>query len=375
MIQVCIIFVAFGLTRCDHSSSRQSSSDQEPGDDQAQWVELGRHLFYERRLSREGNRSCGICHEQAKGFTDGFVRAVGTTGELHPRNTLTLLNVSRRTTFGWINQETLSLEEQLLIPLLGEAPIEMGAQGILSERLELINHDSTYQRLMNLIGISQLTLTEIAYAIARFEETLMSDQAPYDRYLKGDSDAISASARRGLELFNTSLPCRDCHGGVDFDQPEISVMEYAWRESNQSQPRHGWFNIGLYHLDDGRYPKQREGLYLITGLLDDVGKYRIPTLRHLGLTAPYYHDGSRATLRDVLQDYNRGGRLTRSGPYAGDGSLHPNKHHLVQPLGLSEQDLIDLESFLRSLTDPSIIDVEAFSDPWPHRMKGMNATR
>ena len=377
VIRACTLFVSLILTCCEASRLDQSPAYVDRGidqrgshlDDRVHWVELGRHLFYERRLSLNEDRSCGICHEQAKGFTDGFVRAVGTTGDIHPRNTPTLLNVSRRAKLGWVNQDTLSLEEQVLIPLLGDMPIEMGAQTILSDRLEIINSDPIYASLMNSLGVSQLTLTEISYAIARFEETLVSDQAPYDRYISGKNDAITASARRGLELFNTSLPCRHCHGGTDFDQPDLIALSAAesdgsHSESGRSQPRHAWFNTGLYHLDDGRYPNNREGLYHITGRAEDIGKYRIPTLRHLGLTAPYYHDGSRATLHDVLKDYNRGGRITRSGPYMGDGSLHPNKHPLLSPLGLSDQELIDLEAFLRSLTDMSIIHVETLSDPW-----------
>ena len=89
--------------------------------------------------------------------------------------------------------------------------------------------------------------------------------------------------------------------------------------------RHGWFNTGLYNLEKGRYPAGREGLWERTGLPTDIGKYRVPTLRHLALTAPYYHDGSGATLSDVLKNYNRGGRLTTSGPYQGDGNLNPYK--------------------------------------------------
>lgn len=347
-----------------------ASSDAEL---QRHWVELGRHLFYERRLSLNNDRSCGICHEQAKGFTDGFVRAVGTTSELHPRNTLTLLNVAHRVELGWINQEGLKLEEQLLIPLLGDQPVEMGAQDVLNERLALLNADPVYHALRASLDLSEITLQEVAYAIARFEETLVSYDAPYDRYLEGEVDALSESARRGFELFNQSLPCQRCHGGVDFDQPDPSLIlsireggsQERGDEDSSERTRHAWFNTGLYHLGDGRYPEGREGLYQRTGDRVDIGKYRVPTLRHLTLTGPYYHDGSRATLRDVLEDYNRGGRLTRSGPYEGDGSDHPNKHPLLTPLGLSERDLDDLEAFLHTLTDESIVDVMSLSDPWP----------
>ena len=335
---------------------------------QSVWIELGRHLFYERRLSLNEDRSCGICHEQAKGFTDGFVRAVGTTEEIHPRNTLSLINVSHRSSLGWISQEHTSLESQLLIPLLGDMPVEMGLSAILYDRLEELNADPTYQAFLSKLKLSKLTLDHIQNSIAQFERTLTSDHSPYDDYISGNKDALSPSAQRGLSLFTEVLSCGSCHGGRDFDQPESAVQDLDAPLSSTAlelhHERHGWFNTGLYHLDGGRYPPQREGLYERTSRTEDIGKYRVPTLRNLAFTAPYYHDGSGASIDDVLDNYNLGGRVTRSGPYIGDGRDHPNKHPLIRPLELSSEDLNDLKAFLLSLTDQSIIHEPHFSDPW-----------
>ena len=115
---------------------------------QASVIELGRHLFYERRISLNNDRACGICHEQAKGFTDGFVRAIGTTGEVHPRNTHTVLNVESRNTLSWLHPETMTLSEHVLIPLLGTQPIEMGAQEKIQTMLAELNADPKYQALL-----------------------------------------------------------------------------------------------------------------------------------------------------------------------------------------------------------------------------------
>ena len=326
------------------------------------WDDLGRHLFYDRRLSIHDNRSCGICHEQAKGFTDGFVRAVGSTEEIHPRNTLTLINVSNRTSLGWITVEPEHLEAQMLTPLLGTTPVEMGLDELLSTRLDALNEDRVYQRLIAALNLRRLTLEELTFAIASFQRQITSYKSPYDHYLAGQNEALSASAQRGLTLFSDVLNCHQCHGGRDFDQPNERILPDA--ESDLEVPRHGWFNTGLYNLGDGRYPQGREGLFEITGEHDDIGKYRVPTLRNLAFTGPYYHDGTGASLDDVLRDYNEGGRVTRSGPYIGDGRRHPNKHPLIKTLGLTADELADLKAFLLSLTDEYIVRDPRLSDPW-----------
>ncbi|MEE2788963.1 MAG: cytochrome c peroxidase [Myxococcota bacterium] len=315
-------------------------------------VELGRHLFYERRLSLNENRSCGICHEQAKGFTDGFVRAVGTEGDVHPRNTLTILNAGSRETLSWLTPTKQTLAEQLLIPLLGESPVEMGGKGIIDRVIGELNADPVYIALLtNLDAASELSIDLIAEALQAFMETLISRDSPYDRAVAGLS-TLPPEVARGAELFFSSkIGCAQCHGGIDFDEPDDN--------------RHGWFNTGLYNVGDSRYPAGREGLWEVTQDVADIGRYRTPTLRHLALTGPYYHDGSGATLKDVLANYNRGGRLTTSGPYAGDGRLNRFKDPRIQPLGLSDRQLDDLEAFLLSLTDKRIADHEDWSDPWP----------
>ena len=314
-------------------------------------VELGRLLFYERRLSLNGDRSCGICHEQAKGFTDGFVRAVGTTGELHPRNTLTLINVVRRESLSWLSPAPQALEEQLLTPLLGEAPIEQGAAPLIERALPAFSQEQPYRSLLEALELEALSLPLLTRAISSFMRTIRSEDSPYDRALRGEVGALSDAATRGQALFfSERVGCTRCHGGLDFDQPA-------------GGERHGWYNTGLYLLPGGRYPPGREGLYELSGATEDIGKYRVPTLRGLAFTAPYYHDGTGASLRSVLRAYNEGGRLVRSGPFAGDGRLHPNKDPRIRPLGLREDELEALEAFLLSLSDPALLADPRWADP------------
>ena len=317
-------------------------------------VELGRHLFYERRLSMNENRSCGICHEQAKGFTDGFVRAVGTRGDIHPRNTHTLLNVQSRETLSWLDPTPMSLAEQMLIPLLGTTPVEMGAHNLIDGMLESLSDDATYQALLRNLTPprTHLDVKLATEAISAFTVTIVDYDSPYDRYLAGNVDALSAQEQEGKILFfSDRTGCSDCHGGLDFDAPATG--------------RHGWVNTGLYNLGNGRYPNGREGLYEITGLEKDIGKYRIPTLRHLRHTWPYYHDGTGASLSDVLENYNNGGRNVRSGPYVGDGRTNPHKDSRIQPLSLTPSELDALEAFLLCLSSDGAISNPEWSDPWP----------
>jgi len=338
-----------------------SGTEEEVVSASALEVELGRHLFYERRLSVEGNRSCGICHEPALGFTDGFVRAVGSTGELHPRNTLTLTNVGGRESLTWTPDAPDSLEGQLLVPLLSEHPVEMGLLNTVDEVLEELRVDEVYGELFPRVfpeDADPFTVERLADAIAAFERTIVSETAPFDRFIAGDTDSLDTEARRGFDLFfSHRLRCATCHAGPDLDQPT---------EDGEIVARHGWFNIGLYDVDgQGAYPDRSRGRFELTGLEEDMGRFRTPTLRNVELTAPYYHDGSGATLADVIANYAAGGRHVIGGPNPGDGRENPHKSDLVRGFEITAQEALDLEAFLRALTDWDMVEDPAFADPWP----------
>ena len=195
---------------------------------QASVIELGRHLFYERRISLNNDRACGICHEQAKGFTDGFVRAVGTTGEVHPRNTHTVLNVESRNTLSWLHPETMTLSEHVLIPLLGTQPIEMGAQEKIQTMLAELNADPKYQELLGKVpgAPMELDLTLLAVAIAAFLRTLTDYDTRYDRLVQGDESALSDEEIQGKALFfSPRTGCSSCHGGLNLTDSKTVSMD------------------------------------------------------------------------------------------------------------------------------------------------------
>ncbi len=326
-------------------------------------VELGRHLFYERRLSATGQMSCASCHQQALAFTDGRPRAVGATGAIHPRGSMSLANVAYNPAFAWANPTLRSLEAQAVVPMLGTAPIEMGLRGREAAVLAALVRDSIYRRLVPLAfpdSRSALTLTQVAMAIAAFERTLVSMQSPYDRYrYGGDTTAISAAARRGEQFFFSGQRggCFQCHGGWNFSG---DVVHEGRRDVT---PR--FVNTGLYNLPGAfSYPRSNTGAHEITGQPRDVGAFRVPTLRNIAVTAPYMHDGSIATLSEVLDHYAAGGRTITSGPYAGRGADNPNKAASVHGFTMSRQDKQDLLAFLESLTDSAFLSNPAFANPW-----------
>lgn len=319
-------------------------------------VALGRALFYEERLSLGGARPCGICHEQQKAFTDGFPRSVGATDLLHPHNSLPLVNVGYRPTLGWARTDLTSLEDQLMVPLLGEDPVEMGGDAAAIEAM--INTDAEWVTSFAdaFPDEGPWDLDHLAKAIAAFERTLISVDSPWDRYRRGDLNAVDDTTLRGADLFFGDAGCYRCHSGLNFNQPGEA-------DGNATGPP-GYHNLGLYNLDSaGAYPAGREGLLNETGQPADMGRFRTPTLRNLLWSEPYFHDGSAPTLSFVLEVLNEGGRHTEGGPYIGDGRDNPHKDPLIRPLGLTSKQLHELEQFLWALGEPAFVQAPEFSRP------------
>ncbi len=331
-------------------------------------VDLGRRLFYERALSGNGTYACASCHRQELAFTDGRARAAGSTGELHPRSAPSLANVAYGATLTWADPRLTRLEDQARIPMFNEHPVELGLFGREDEVLGRLRSDPDYPGMFAAAfpgGVASsddaappgdpdpVSVANVVRAIACFERTLISGDSPYDHLLyKDDAGALSESAKRGMRLFfSERLHCSRCHVGFTFSGP------VAFEGARPIAPT--FHNTGLYNLGgDGSYPEDNPGLYGITGRAEDMGRFRAPTLRNIALTAPYMHDGSIATLAEVIEHYARGGRLVSSGPYAGDGRDSQRKSDLVRGFDLDDRGKADLVEFLKSLTDRSFV-----SDP------------
>lgn len=324
-------------------------------------VELGRHLFYDPRLSGNGAQSCAGCHRQELAFTDGQALAVGSTGETHPRNSMALVNVAYNATLTWAHPELERLEDQIPTPMFGEHPVELGITGHEDEVLGRLRDDPRYGPLFQAAfpGDSDpVAWDPIVKALAAFTRSLISVDSAYDRFVYGkDLEALSPSAQRGMELFmSEDFECHHCHGGFNFSVASVHVAT-AFSEKV-------FHNTGLYDVGDGAYPLGNQGTFEITHRAEDMGKFRPPTLRNVAVTAPYMHDGSIATLEEVLDTYAAGGRHVREGPYAGDGRRNRFKSGFVPGFPITDQEKQDLLAFLHALTDESFLTDPRFSDPF-----------
>jgi cytochrome c peroxidase len=324
-------------------------------------VELGRHLFYDTRMSVNGTGSCATCHKQELAFTDGRAVSVGVTGQRHSRSAMSLVNVAYSGTLTWSNPQMKTLEEQALVPMFGDHPVELGLQksdGVLL----MLRNDPKYQQLFERAfpdDVTPLSLNNVTKALACFERSLISARSPYDRYhYGGDDDAVPAAAQRGeILFFSQPLSCFRCHGGFNFSDATVSETT-AGREVE-------FHNTGLYNLSGPlSYPAQNAGIYDYTKTAADVGKFKAPTLRNIAITGPYMHDGSIASLDSVLDHYAAGGRTISAGPNAGIGHDNPLKDPLIGGFRLSSQDRADLVAFLHSLTDNAVLHDPRFANPW-----------
>jgi len=313
-------------------------------------VELGRHVFYDKRLSENQTFSCASCHKQELAFAEDRATSLGSTGQSHSRSSMSLANVGYSPTLTWANPLMTTLERQAQVPIFGDMPIELGMKsiGAVEERFRAVPR---YQELFAKAFPGEpepITMTNVQKALASFERTLISGRSPFDRWqYERDSSAVSDSVKRGFGLFNSEkLECFHCHAGFNF-------TDHQTFEGDLFQAK-VYHNTGLYDIDGlGGYPAPNTGTNDVTGVEADMGMFKAPTLRNIALTAPYMHDGSIATLSEVLDHYGAGGRAKsfRTDP-------------LLVGFTLTAEERADVIAFLESLTDQEFIKNPKFADPW-----------
>ena len=328
-------------------------------------VELGRHLFYDTRLSGNGTQACSTCHRPEFAFTEPRDRAVGSTGGVNRRNTLALVNVAYNDTLMWAHPGLATIEQQVLIPMFGDNPVELGIVGHEREVLARFREDLVYQQLFaNAFPDGELlAFTHIVDALACFVRSLVSFESPFDAYAyAGQDDALDAAAINGLQrFFSEQFECHHCHGGFNFTQSSthesVAILDNAFH------------NTGLYNVgDENAYPHEDQGLHDLTGDTRDRGAFRAPTLRNVALTAPYMHDGSLADLGAVLDFYAAGGRNIEAGEFAGDGRANIYKSQFVQGFDMTPTERTELLAFLEALTDPTFTSRAEYQNPFtPNR--------
>lgn len=274
-------------------------------------AELGKLLYFDRRLSADGTVSCADCHHPRFGFSDGKPSSIGIKGQRGNRNAPTVLNRAYSLAQFW-DGRAATLEEQALGPMAN--PIEMGnTHADIVARLKAI---PGYRKLFKEVyGTEEIDIGQVAKAIATFERTILSGNSPYDQYKAGKKDAMTPAQIRGMQVFFGKAKCDRCHEGINFTT-------------------NAYHNIGV-GMDK---PNPDVGRYAVTKDPRDWGAFKTPTLREIARTAPYMHDGSLATLEEVVEFYNKGGI--------------PNKNldPAIKPLNLTEQEKKDLVEFLKALS-------------------------
>jgi len=281
-------------------------------------VELGKLLYFDPRLSRDESMSCATCHHPNHGWGDGKARAVGFNGQILGRHSPTVLNAAYNAPQFW-DGRAKDLEEQAAGPIMAAGEMNMGSEEAVIERISAVPE---YARMFQAVFNGPPTLERIAWAIAAFEKTIVTPDAPFDRYARGDKSALTDEAKRGLILFFGKAECAQCHSGPNFTDNKFH-------------------NLGV-HTPDRAEPDP--GRFAVTQDEKDRGAFKTPSVRNAELTAPFMHDGSVATLEDLVEFYNRGG---------GEGA---NKSELLHALGLTDAEKSDLLAFIRSLTgvQPSV---------------------
>jgi cytochrome c peroxidase len=260
---------------------------------------------------------------------------------------MSLTNVAYNPAFTWGSTKVRSLESQMHQPLFNEHPVEMGLKVRGAAPLDALSLDAAYRAQFAAAfpnDARPLSMDHIIKAIAVFERTLISGRSPFDRYVfDDDRTAMSESAKRGMDLFYSArVGCAQCHSGLNFSGPIV----YAGHEADAAL----FANTGLYDLNGhGEYPPADRGLFEATHRSVDMGKFRVPTLRNVALTAPYMHDGSRSNLDEVLDHYARGGHK------------NPRQDARIRPFVLSAAERADLLAFLESLTDREFVENPEFS--------------
>ena len=271
---------------------------------------LGRRLFSDRTLSSDNTRACSDCHQPERAFSDGKRVAVGVRDQQGSRNAPAILNRTYGRAFFW-DGRTATLEEQVLQPI--QHPKEMGAD--LSTVIRRLRADATYKRQFDDIFGHPPDVQSLSHALATYVRTLFSGASAYDRHEAGETTALSPLAQDGLRLFRGRARCTACHSGSNFTDEDFHNTGVFW---------------GRQPYDPGRFE--------VTGVPEDTGKFKTPTLREIARTAPYMYDGSISTLEEVVDFYDRG------------GNDNPYRDRELRPLSLTADEKGALLAFLKSLS-------------------------
>ena len=311
-------------------------------------ISLGQRLFFDRRLSADGTVSCSTCHDPALAFTDRKPTSVGIQGRVGQRNAPTVLNALYNKTQFWDGRVN-TLEEQAALPIVNS--VEMGQPSLEAAVAQIVTVEDYKQAFQRVFGRPP-NGPDLLRAIASYERTQLSFDSPFDHFVAGDKNAISESAKRGWELFNTQARCNKCHALTDTQRDVTVFTDNDFHNIGIGIIRHNVVALArqaeqLIKSGDtsaiDRAAIQTDmsalGRFLITKKEKDIASFKTPNIRNVLVTGPYFHDGSQETLWDVVDHYNKG-----------DGLQNPYLDEDIQPLALTESEIDDLVAFMASLT-------------------------
>ena len=292
-------------------------------------IELGKKLFFDRRLSGDGTMNCATCHDPEKAYTDGLELSLSYPTTRNWRNSPTLVNVAFQK-YLFHDGRSSTLEEQALFPMMSAFEMNRNLDFLEEVIRSVPEYVASFQKVFG----TEPTRERIGMALAAFERTLVSVNSPLDRHLKGDTKALSDDARAGLAIFTGKGRCAECHYGVNLSDDKFHVLNVPENSDHKSDPRIAAtrrFVAKVSHYEDYRNLTEDPGRYLVTKDRKDWKAFRTPTLREIAKTGPYMHNGIFPSLDAVIEFFDRGG---------GKGNT------VLKPLGLSEKEKKQLKAFL-----------------------------
>mgnify|MGYP006088094319 CR=1 FL=1 len=322
LLLILILVIPPALAIGDESVYEPLSKVKQPSDNLStnEKVDLGKMLYFDPRLSGSNWISCATCHNPGLGWSDGLPRTIGDGQNELGRHSPTIINSGYSEVQMW-DGRAKDLEEQALGPIKAKVEMNQNMGELLKELKAIPGYVESFNKVYGKKGI---TPKNISKSIAAFERTVISKNAPYDKYWAGNKKAMSITAVKGMDLFFGKGKCSICHNGP------------AFTDSN-------FHNIGVKQHGP---LKEDLGRYNISKDEFDKGAFKTPGLRHISLTAPYMHDGSEASLKDVVDFYNRG------------GDVKENRSPLITPLGLTDAEKKELVEFMKALEgEPIIISI------------------
>jgi cytochrome c peroxidase len=295
-------------------------------------VELGKKLFFDRRLSGDGTMACATCHNPETGYSDGLAISLSYPTTKNWRNSPALINLAYNNVFFWDGRAS-TLEEQAMFPVMSAFEMNQNLDFLEEELKEAPEYIEAFQRIFG----GEITRERVAMALAAFQKTITSGEAPLDNYLRGDKSALSSIQKKGYEIFVGKGKCVRCHNGPNLTDNNFYNLGVPEDSEIVNDPRVSAtrrFTAKVSGYKAYRTLTEDPGRYLVTKDRKDWKAFKTPTLREIALTGPYMHNGFFETIDNVIEFFNKG------------GGIDSNKTPLLEPLNLSKEEKHALKTFL-----------------------------